>query len=166
MGNKDKIKGLEELQGVIAELKEKGKVIVLANGCFDLIHVGHLSYLKAAKALGDILVVGVNSDRSVKLIKDKRRPLMSQDERAEIVSAFEFVDYVVVFEQPTVEELLLSLKPHYHAKGTDYSEESVPERGIAASCGIITRIVGDPKAKSHSTSRLIRKIVEKYGANL
>jgi len=160
---KDKIKGLEELQEVVAKLKEEGKVIVLANGCFDLIHVGHLRYLKGAKALGDVLVVGVNSDRSVKQIKDERRPLMSQDERAEIVSAFEFVDYVVVFDQPTVEELLLRLKPHYHTKGTDYTEESVPEREVAASCGTLTRVVGDPK--HHSTSRLTRRIVEKYGAS-
>ena len=163
MGSKVKIKGLEELQRIIAELKEEGKEIVLANGCFDLIHVGHLRYLKGAKALGDILVVGVNSDRSVKQIKNHRRPLMSLNERAEIVAAFEFVDYVVVFDQPTVKELLLRLKPHYHAKGTDYTEESVPERNIAASCGTLTRVVGDPKG--HSTSQLIRKIVEKHGAN-
>ena len=164
MRNRDKIKGLEELHREIARLKEEGKVIVLANGCFDLIHIGHIRYLKGAKALGDVLVVGVNSDRSVKQIKDEKRPLMSQDERAEIVSAFECVDYVVVFEQPTVEELILTLKPHYHAKGTDYTEESVPERGISARCGTLTRVVGgDPKG--HSTSLLIRKIIEKYGAS-
>ena len=163
MKTRVKIKALKELQGVIAKLKDEGKVIVLANGCFDLIHVGHLRYLKGAKALGDVLVVGVNSDRSVRQIKEKRRPFMSQDDRAELVSAFEFVDYVVVFDQPTVEELLSSLKPHYHAKGTDYSEESVPERDVAASCGTLTRVVGDPK--NHSTSLLIRKIVKKYGAS-
>ncbi|MDH5714965.1 MAG: adenylyltransferase/cytidyltransferase family protein [Candidatus Aminicenantes bacterium] len=164
MRNRDKVKGLEELHREITRLKEEGKVIVLANGCFDLIHVGHIRYLKGAKALGDVLVVGVNSDRSVKQIKDENRPLMSQDERAEIVSAFECVDYVVVFEQPTVEELILTLKPHYHAKGTDYTEESVPERGISARCGTLTRVVGgDPKG--HSTSLLIRKIIEKYGAS-
>ncbi len=164
MPNKDKIKGLEELQREVTKLKEEGKVIVLANGCFDLIHVGHIRYLKGAKALGDVLVVGVNSDRSVKQIKGENRPLMSQDERAEIVSAFECVDYVVVFEQPTVEELILSLKPHYHAKGTDYTEESVPERGVAARCGTLTRVVGgDPKG--HSSSLLIKKIIEKYGAS-
>ena len=164
MRNRDKIKGLEELHREITRLKEEGKVIVLANGCFDLIHVGHIRYLKGAKALGDVLVVGVNSDRSVKQIKDENRPLMSQDERAEIVSAFECVDYVVVFEQPTVEELILTLKPHYHAKGTDYTEESVPERSISARCGTLTRVVGgDPK--DYSTSLLIRKIIEKYGAS-
>lgn len=164
MRNRDKIKGLEELHREITRLKEEGKVIVLANGCFDLIHIGHIRYLKGAKALGDVLVVGVNSDRSVKQIKDEKRPLMNQDERAEIVSAFECVDYVVVFEQPTVEELILTLKPHYHAKGTDYTEESVPERGISARYGTLTRVVGgDPKG--HSTSLLIRKIIEKYGAS-
>ncbi|TKJ33588.1 D-glycero-beta-D-manno-heptose 1-phosphate adenylyltransferase [bacterium (candidate division B38) B3_B38] len=164
MGTRDKIKGLEELHREVTRLKEEGKVIVLANGCFDLIHVGHIRYLKGAKELGDILIVGVNSDRSVKQIKGKKRPLMSQDERAQIVSAFELVDYVLVFDKPTVEELILTLKPHYHAKGTDYTEESVPEKGVAASCGTLTRVVGgDPKG--HSTSLLIRKIIEKYGAS-
>ncbi|MFB0517760.1 MAG: adenylyltransferase/cytidyltransferase family protein [Acidobacteriota bacterium] len=164
MRNRDKIKSLEELHREVTRLKEEGKVIVLANGCFDLIHVGHIRYLKGAKALGDVLVVGVNSDRSVEQIKGEKRPLMSQDERAEIVSAFEFVDYVVVFEQPTVEELILTLKPHYHAKGTDYTEDIVPERGISARCGTLTRVVGgDPKGRS--TSLLIRKIIEKYGAS-
>jgi D-glycero-beta-D-manno-heptose 1-phosphate adenylyltransferase len=135
--------------------KEKGKSIVLANGCFDVLHVGHVRYLEGARALGDILVVGINSDNQVTRLKGQGRPILPELDRAEIVASLQAVDLVTIFDEPTVTELLLAIKPDIHAKGTDYTEETVPEREIVRSFGGLVRIVGDPK--NHSTSDLIRR---------
>src|SRR5215471_15142714 len=135
----------------------KGKKVVLANGCFDILHVGHLRYLEAARALGDVLVVAVNSDTSMRLIKDPGRPILSEDERVALVSALRCVDYVVVFDEPDVSRLLESLRPSVHAKGTDYTEETVPERAKVLSYGGEVRIAGDPKV--HSTREIIDRIL-------
>ncbi len=148
-----KIKKLHELLPLI-----EGKKIVLANGCFDLLHVGHVRYLVAAKALGDILVVAINSDASVRQLKGAGRPIMNQDERAEIIAALACVDFVVIFDEPNVINVIQELKPAIQAKGTDYTETSVPEREIVQSFGGCVRIVGDPK--NHATTDFIRMIAE------
>ena len=137
----------------VAASRKVGKRIVLANGCFDVLHVGHVRYLQGARALGDLLVVGINSDRQVRLLKGKGRPIMDERQRAEIIAALEAVDFVTIFDEPTVTELLLALKPEIHAKGTDYTEDTVPEREVVRGYGGRVAIVGDPK--NHSTSQLI-----------
>jgi D-glycero-beta-D-manno-heptose 1-phosphate adenylyltransferase len=140
----------------IAAAKAKGARIVLANGCFDVLHAGHVRYLQGARALGDLLVVGINSDAEVARLKGKGRPILVARDRAELVASLEAVDLVTIFEEPTVTELLLAIRPHVHAKGTDYSEETVPERDVVRSYGGSVRIVGDPK--DHSTSEMLRKV--------
>ena len=132
--------------------------MVFANGCFDLIHVGHIRYLEAARALGDLLVLGLNGDESVRLLKGPGRPTMNQEERAEVLAAMECVDYVILFDDPTAERLLQELQPHIHAKGTDYSEETVPERETVLAYGGLVKIAGDPK--DHSSKDLLRQIAE------
>ena len=136
--------------------RANGATIVLANGCFDTLHVGHVRYLQGARALGDFLVVGINSDHQVAILKGKGRPLMPQNQRAEIVAALEMVDLVTIFNEPTVEDLLLALRPDVHAKGTDYTEATVPEGEIVRSYGGRVAIVGD--SKGHSTSELIARL--------
>ncbi len=136
--------------------RRKGAKIVLANGCFDLFHVGHIRYLAGAKALGDCLIVALNSDEQVRKLKGDKRPFMPETERAEIVSALKFVDYVTIFPEPTVEELIRAIRPDFHAKGTDYTTGSVPERDIVIECGGKVAIVGDPK--DHSSTELIFKV--------
>lgn len=133
--------------------RRSGAKIVLANGCFDLFHVGHIRYLEGAKNLGDILIVGINSDEQVKKLKGENRPFIPDTERAEIVSALKFVDYVTIFPEPTVAELIRAIQPDFHAKGTDYTADSVPEREIVKEYGGKTVIVGDPK--DHSSTELI-----------
>jgi len=150
----------EKLSKIIRKLKNQGKKVVFANGCFDLIHVGHIRFLKAAKAKGDILIVGLNSDSSVRKIKDRGRPIIKQKERAIILSSFYFVDYVTIFNERDVRKTLEILKPDYHAKGTDYTKDTVPEKDISEKYGIKIIIVGDKK--KHSTKDLIKTIVEKY----
>ena len=145
-----------ELALRVAEARKQGKLIVLANGCFDVLHVGHIRYLEAAKAMGDLLIVGINSDKEARRLKGDGRPVLSQDQRAEIVASLEAVDLVTVFDEPTVEELLLALKPDIHAKGTDYTEDSVPERDVVRSYGGRVAIAGDPK--NHSSSEMIDKV--------
>jgi len=145
-----------QLIEAIVAAKKDGRRIVFANGCFDVLHVGHVRYLAGAKALGDVLVVAVNSDDQVRKQKGEGRPLMPQDQRAEIVSALAVVDFVTIFEEPTVTELLLALKPDIHAKGTDYTEDTVPERDVVRSYGGRVAIAGDPK--DHSSSEMIGKI--------
>ncbi|HEV8129999.1 MAG TPA: adenylyltransferase/cytidyltransferase family protein [Acidobacteriota bacterium] len=152
-----KILSLDELSRRCSGLKSEGKKIVLANGCFDLPHVGHVRYLEGARALGDVLVVAVNSDESVGRLKGPGRPLIPESGRAHMVAAFECVDFVTLFSDLTVEKVLQSVRPHIHAKGTDYTEETVPERTIVKNYGGTTAIVGDPK--SHSTRDLIQKIL-------
>ncbi len=145
-----------DLLAVVEAAKRKGSRIVLANGCFDVLHVGHIRYLEAAKALGDLLIVGVNSDEQTRRLKGDGRPLVPQDQRAQIVSALEAVNFVTIFEEPTVKELLLAIKPDVHAKGTDYTEDMVPERDVVRSFGGRVAIVGDPK--NHSSSEIIDKV--------
>ncbi len=152
-----KIKTLSELRKIVASEKAKGKTVVLANGCFDLFHVGHIRYLRGARAKGDLLVVGLNSDRSVRRLKGRGRPILPQQERAEILAAFSFVDYVVIFSEPNVERLLLSLKPDIHVKGSDYSEDTVPERETVRAYGGKVSIAGGPKIRD--TSKIIERIL-------
>jgi D-glycero-beta-D-manno-heptose 1-phosphate adenylyltransferase len=143
----------EELVARLTGERKNGVRVVLANGCFDVLHVGHVRYLAGARELGDVLVVGVNSDAQVARLKGPGRPIMPATERAELVDALDFVTYVIVFDEPTVEELLLALKPDVHAKGTDYTVDSVPERDVVRSYGGRVAIVGDPK--DHSTSAIL-----------
>ena len=152
----DKFKPLSELRRVIAIEKAKGKTIVLANGCFDLFHVGHIRYLRAAKSKGDVLVVALNSDSSVRRLKGKGRPILPQKERAEVLAAFSFVDYVTIFSEPMVTKVLLALKPDIHVKGSDYSRETVPEKDTVKAYGGRVAIVGGPKIRN--TSQVIRDI--------
>ena len=154
-----KIKSIAELQPLVARARAEKRKVVFGNGCFDLIHVGHVRYLQSARALGDLLIVGINGDDSVRALKGPGRPLQTQDERAEIIASFECVDFVVVFDGPTVETLLLALQPDIHAKGTDYTRESVPERDTVRSFGGQVAIAGDPK--DHSSRDLISIILAK-----
>jgi rfaE bifunctional protein nucleotidyltransferase chain/domain len=150
----DKILDRAGLRERVAEWRQAGERITLTNGCFDLLHVGHVRYLHGAKMLGGKLVVAINSDTSVRTIKGEGRPLMPEDERAEIVAALADVDAVVVFSEPDVRALIRELQPDVHAKGTDYTAESVPEREEVMRYGGRVAIVGDPK--DHSTTEIIR----------
>ena len=147
---------LEEARELASRWRGEGKRLVLANGCFDLLHVGHVRYLREARALGDALLVGVNSDASVARLKGAGRPIMSAAERAEIVAALESVDAVVLFDDDTADQLVATLRPDIHAKGTDYTTETVPERATAARLGIRVAIVGD--AKDHSTREFLESV--------
>jgi D-glycero-beta-D-manno-heptose 1-phosphate adenylyltransferase len=149
-----KLHKLEDLPPLL-----KGKKRVLANGCFDILHIGHVRYLQAARKLGDVLVVAVNSDKSVRLIKDPGRPIMGQDERVALVSALRCVDYVTLFDEPDVSHVLSVLRPSVHAKGTDYTEQNVPERAKVMEYGGVVRIAGDPK--NHSTRDIIDRILKR-----
>jgi len=153
----NKILSINVLEAKILKARVEAKTIVFANGCFDLLHVGHVRYLYGAKALGDLLVVAINSDKIVQQLKGSNRPITSENERAEIIAALSCVDYVTIFDTPTVTELLLLLKPDIHAKGTDYTIETVPEREIVKSYGGRVAIVGDPK--DHSTSSILEQII-------
>ena len=135
--------------------KEAGKTIVLANGCFDVLHAGHIRYLQGARELGDVLVVAINADKQVRALKGDGRPILAERERAELVASLEVVDFVTIFDEPTLEQLLLAIKPDVHAKGTDYTEETVPERDVVRSFGGRIAIVGDPK--NHSTSEMLKR---------
>ena len=140
----------------VAIARRGGGRVVFANGCFDLLHVGHVRYLEAAKGLGDLLVVGINSDEQVRRLKGEGRPFIPERERAEVIASLRAVDYVTIFHEPTVTELLLALRPDIHAKGTDYTEESVPERDVVRSFGGRVQIVGDPK--DHSSTEMVRSV--------
>ncbi|MFW6124146.1 MAG: adenylyltransferase/cytidyltransferase family protein [Acidobacteriota bacterium] len=154
-----KVFPLKKLKKIISEQKSKGKTIVLANGCFDLIHVGHIRYLRRAKKTGDILVVALNSDSSVFKLKGMGRPILNQNQRAEILSSFEFVDYICLFNEKDVSNILLALKPDIQTKGSDYTKETVPEKDIVHNYGGKIAIVGGPKIKS--TSEIILEISKK-----
>jgi rfaE bifunctional protein nucleotidyltransferase chain/domain len=151
-----KIVPRELLRQKLAEHKRRGQRIVFANGCFDTLHVGHVRYLEGARREGDILVVGVNADSSVCDLKGPGRPILDENARAQLIAALRGVDYVVLFAEPNVEALLEELRPDVHAKGTDYTAESVPERAVAARLGIRVAIVGD--SKDHSTRELLESI--------
>ena len=151
-----KRRGLEELPAII-----RGHRVVLANGCFDILHVGHVRYLEGAAELGDTLVVAVNSDRSVPQLKGEGRPILNEDDRVSLVSALECVDYVVVFDATDVSGVIEVLQPSVHAKGTDYTENTVPEGDQVRGYGGEVRIAGDPK--DHSTKDILGTILERYG---
>ena len=146
----------DELVRRAANARAGGRSIAFANGCFDLLHVGHVRYLEAAAQEADVLVVAINDDRSVCALKGPGRPILSERDRAELVAALRCVDYVVIFPEPTVGPLLEALRPDVHCKGTDYTVESVPERQIVKAYGGRTAIVGDPK--DHSTRDLLARI--------
>jgi len=151
-----KITPRHELRTLLCDAKKAGKRIVLANGCFDTLHVGHIRYLEGAKREGDILVVAVNSDSSLRYLKGTGRPILNEQSRAQLVGALRAVDYVLIFPEPNVEKLLEEFCPDTHAKGTDYTAETVPERAVADRLGIRVAIVGDPK--DHSTGQLLDTI--------
>ena len=142
--------------------RREGKRLVLANGCFDLLHVGHVRYLQDARALGDVLLVGINADGSVTRLKGPGRPIMTATERAELVGSLAAVDGVVIFEEDTADALVRALRPSVHAKGTDYTAESVPEGAAVREAGGRVAIAGDPK--SHATRDLIRLIADRFGS--
>jgi rfaE bifunctional protein nucleotidyltransferase chain/domain len=150
------IRSIEALKGILEGVRSKGGKIIFGNGCFDLLHVGHIRYLKAAKALGDVLVVAVNDDESLVSLGKRASVITPLEERIEILAALECVDYIIAFKEPTVENLLRELKPHVHAKGTDYTVETVPEREIVLAYGGEVAIVGDEK--SHSTRDIIKLV--------
>ncbi len=148
---------LDALRARVDELRRRGQRVSFANGHFDLLHVGHLRYLRGAKERGDVLVVGVNGDASVERLKGAGRPIVPAAERAELVAALEPVDFVVVFDEDTPERVLRALRPEVHCKGTDYgSPERVPEYGVVSSYGGETALVGDPK--DHATRDLIARV--------
>jgi len=149
-----KLLSRDELRHRVKEWRRNGEPITLANGCFDLLHVGHVRYLPAAKNLGGRLIVAINSDDSVRKLKGESRPLMPAKERAEILAALADVDAVVIFSEPDVRALIRELRPNIHAKGTDYTSATVPERDVVLECGGRVEIVGDPK--DHSVSEIIR----------
>jgi rfaE bifunctional protein nucleotidyltransferase chain/domain len=151
-----KIYKREQLSRIIEKLKDQGKTIGFANGCFDIIHVGHIRYLKEAKANCDFLIVALNTDESVKKLKGEGRPTTFLPERMEIIEELESVDFVVSFPELTVEETLKILKPHIQFKGTDYTKDTVPEKDIMEQLGGKVMITGDPK--NHSTTEIIEKL--------
>ncbi|MGH9804432.1 MAG: adenylyltransferase/cytidyltransferase family protein [Candidatus Acidiferrales bacterium] len=158
--SEEKIVSLEVLRERLSERRRRGERIVLANGCFDLLHVGHVRYLEGARREGEVLVVGVNDDEGVRRLKGAGRPLLEARDRARLVAALAAVDYVVIFSEPTVAALIEALRPDVHAKGTDYTTETVPEREAVRAAGGRVAIVGDPKG--HSTRDLLAAIREKF----
>jgi len=151
-----KVQPLELVATAVEAAREAGRTVALANGAFDLLHVGHVRYLEGAKALADVLVVAVNDDASVRALKGKGRPRIPVTERAEIVAALECTDHVVVFGEPDVRAVLRRLRPHLHVKGTDYTPETVPERDELAAWGGRVAIAGDPK--DHSTTEFLERL--------
>jgi rfaE bifunctional protein nucleotidyltransferase chain/domain len=147
---------LEEAARRAARWRAEGKTVVMANGVFDLLHVGHLRYLEGAKALGDFLVVAVNSDASARALKGPGRPVIPQGERTELLAALACVDLVVVFDEADARAVLRALRPHVHAKGTDYTPDSIPEKAEVEAWGGRVAVTGDPKA--HSTSALVERL--------
>jgi D-glycero-beta-D-manno-heptose 1-phosphate adenylyltransferase len=156
MDTREKIVSREGLHGIIEEHRQSGKKVVFANGVFDLLHVGHVRYLQAARAEGDLLVVGINSDASTRKLKGEGRPILTERARGALVAALKCVDYVVIFDELDVKTLLREFQPDVHAKGTDYTLSTVPERDMAALLGIRVAIVGDPK--DHSTRDLLARL--------
>lgn len=161
MNTVSKILSRAQAAEVAAQARRDGRRVVLANGCFDLLHVGHVRYLAGARACGDLMIVGINSDASVRRLKGVGRPLLDEQARACLVAAFASVDYVVVFDDDNVRGLLEEIRPAVHAKGTDYTKDTVPERDTAAAVGAQVAIVGDPK--DHNTRDLIQHIRTQAG---
>jgi rfaE bifunctional protein nucleotidyltransferase chain/domain len=156
MDSRNKILPLEELALKVADHKSRGERVVLANGCFDVLHVGHARYLEGARREGDVLIVALNSDKSVRSLKGEGRPILPGEARARLVAGLATVSYVVIFEENDVTRLLSTLRPDVHAKGTDYTTETVPERETARRLGTRIAIVGDPK--QHSTRDLLARL--------
>ena len=159
MKNK-KIRKIGQMKSIIALLKARGKKVVFTNGCFDILHVGHIRYLKKAKKRGDILVIGLNTDRSVAQIKGEKRPIVPEKERAEVLSALEFVDYVVLFDEPDPFRLIESLKPNILVKGADWSKNKIIGREIVEKTG--GRVVRIPLVRGASSTGVIEKIIRVY----
>ena len=156
MQSAQKIFTREHLRTQVRRWREAGERIVLANGCFEMLHVGHIRYLRAAKALGGKMVLALNADTSVHALKGEGRPLMPAEERAEILAALSDVDAIVIFEEPDVRALISEIRPDIHAKGTDYAVDSVPEREVVEGYGGRVAIVGDPK--DHSTTDFLARL--------
>ncbi len=157
---REKIKKRDDLQRIIQDLKAKGKRIVFTNGCFDLLHIGHVRYLESAKSLGDILTVGVNSDRSVRNLKGPHRPILPMEERVEVLSSLECVNYVTLFDEPTPLELISSLLPHVLVKGGDWTKEAIVGREVVEEAG--GKVVILPFVEGASTSQLIETILKRF----
>jgi rfaE bifunctional protein nucleotidyltransferase chain/domain len=160
MESASKLKTLDELTRIVERTKVEGRRVVMANGCFDLLHVGHVRYLAAAKKLGDVLIVAINSDASTRALKGEGRPIVSAGERVEILSALECVDYCFVFDDLTLDDAILRLRPDVQAKGTDYTRDNVPERSTVLEVGGRVEIAGDDK--DHSTKDLVELILERF----
>ena len=156
---KNKIEDRKDLKKVVERLKKEGKRVVFTNGCFDLIHVGHTRYLEEAKKLGDILIVAVNSDQSVRTIKGKKRPIIPEEERAEVLSALQCVDFVVIFHEPDPLNIISLLKPDVLVKGGDWGEDAIIGREVVESIG--GKVVRIPEIKGASSSSIIDKIVNR-----
>jgi len=156
MDTRQKIVTRDALLRRVEEHRARGESVVLANGCFDLLHVGHTRYLEGARREGNVLVVAVNSDASMRRLKGEGRPILPADARAQLVAAVAAVSYVTVFDEPDVVALMTALRPDVHAKGTDYTAETVPERETARRLGVRIAIVGDPK--QHSTAGLLERL--------
>ena len=154
---KEKVKSRDELKTLVNGLKAEGKKVVFTNGCFDLIHVGHTRYLEEARKLGDVLIVAVNSDQSVKTIKGDRRPIIPQEERAEVLASLQCVDLVVIFDEPDPHDILSSLKPHVLVKGGDWDEDTIIGKDIVESIG--GRVVRIPEIGGASTSNIVSRII-------
>ena len=162
MDTREKIVSRQGLTAILDEHRRASRKIVFANGVFDLLHVGHVRYLAAARVEGDVLVVGINSDSSTRKLKGPGRPILTERARATLVAALKSVNYVVIFDEPDVNSLLKELQPDVHAKGTDYTADTVPERELAALLGIRVAIVGDPK--QHSTRDLLARLRQEGNA--
>lgn len=143
-----------EIEQLANKLKAESKTIALTNGCFDILHIGHARYLKEAKKLADILIVGINSDLSVKKIKGENRPINNQDDRAELLSYFEFIDYLVIFTEPTADDLILKIKPDFYVKGGDYTKESLPENQSVDA--VNAQVAFIDFVKGYSTTNIIK----------
>ncbi len=154
---------LQEAVTIREKLRAQGKTIVLTNGHFDILHVGHVDCLQRAKALGDVLIVGLNSDASTRLLKGQKRPIVPQEERAQLLAALQCVDYVIIFEERTAERLLAALRPEVYVKGGDWAIEDLPEAKVIAECGIRAEIL--PQVPSRSTTDIIETILTRYGGD-
>ncbi|NLC58304.1 MAG: D-glycero-beta-D-manno-heptose 1-phosphate adenylyltransferase [Armatimonadetes bacterium] len=155
-----KIVSWEQLDAIVRRLKAEGKRIVFTNGCFDLLHIGHARYLQQARALGDFLIVGLNSDESVRRLKGPRRPLVPEAERAEMLAALACVDAVALFQEDTPDHLIRLVSPHLHAKGGDYRKEELPEAPLVESLGGEVRIL--PWVAGRSTTEIVLRVLERY----
>ena len=156
----DKIKTQDELKPILYKLKKEGKKVVFTNGCFDILHVGHIRYLKEAKGYGDILIVAVNSDLSVKSIKGDKRPIVSQSERAEVVAALEMVDYVIMFDEDTPYNIIKKLQPDVLIKGGDWTVDKIVGRDIVEARG--GKVIAIPFIEGASTTGIVERVLEKY----